>query len=106
MRKIFNNVDELVDFCHKKYMRDLSWRENAFWYDQICDDNNLLIPRLCAYEGALFILSNVSRYEPEYLDLVLRPTDIAFAVNSFLDTAERCIPLMIIEMLNGPTYFQ
>ncbi len=105
VKQRFRNHEEVIAFCHKKLIRDLYWRDNAFWFDHINRKYSLLLPRLPAYLGGLYILSNISRYEPEYLKSALQPTDLAYAINAFLDNAERCIPLLIIEMLEGPTYY-
>jgi hypothetical protein len=79
--------------------------KNAVWYDQVVRPNSVLLPRVASYLAGLFILSNVSRYEPESLMPAIEPTDLAFVIESFLDCAERSIPLLVIELLEGPTYF-
>jgi hypothetical protein len=55
----------------------------------------------------MFILSNVSRYEPELLALPSRDlTDAGFALTTFLDAAERFYPQLALTLLYGnPVFF-
>ncbi|WP_424196198.1 YaaC family protein [Ampullimonas aquatilis] len=100
-----NDHDDVSSFCHKHLWRDLMWRNDATWYDLLNKSEVNLLPRIASHIGALFILSNISRYEPELLIEVLKPTDIAFVITSFLDATERAIPLLAIEIFEGATYF-
>lgn len=97
--------DEIQDFCNQNLWRDLQWRQNPVWFDQIVRPNSTLLPRVASYLAGLYILSNVSRYEPECLMPAIESTNLAFVIESFLDCAERNVPLLIIELLEGPTYF-
>lgn len=97
--------EEIAQFCYKYLWRDLQLRNDAVWFDQVSRPGSTLLPRPASYLAALFILSNVSRYEPETLMHLLEPTDLAYVVDSLLDCADRCIPLLVIELLEGPTYF-
>ena len=59
--------------------------------------------------AALFILSNVCRYEPDLLDAVTKEsTDVGFAIGTFLDLAERFFPQLILELLSPirPVFFE
>lgn len=96
---------KVQNFCNTYLWRDLQWRQDPVWFDQITRPGETLLPRVAAYLAGLFILSNVSRYEPEALMPAIEPTDLAFVIDSFLDCAERSIPLLVIELLEGPTYF-
>lgn len=100
-----NKPEEIQHFCNRNLWRDLQWRENPVWFDQVARSNSTLLPRVASYIAGLFILSNISRYEPENLMPAIEPTNLAFVIESFLDCAERNIPLLVIELLDGPTYF-
>lgn len=98
--------EAVAEFCAKYLMHNLMWRDDALWFDHVTTSGIVMLPRLPAYLGALFILSNVSRYEPEFLDTVTRePTDVGYVLNAFLDCAERFLPQLVLELLQGPTYF-
>lgn len=97
------------DFLRLKLLHDLVRRDNAIWFDHVARPGVTLQHRLTAYLAALFILSNVSRYEPELLDAVTREsTDVGYVVGTFLDGAERFFPQLILELLNGgkPHFFE
>lgn len=98
--------EALQVFCNTHLWRDLQWRQTPVWFDQVAHLPCTLLPRVASYLAGLFILSNVSRYEPEILMPAVEPTNLAFVIESFLDCAERSIPLLVIELLEGPTYFE
>lgn len=96
------DAEEIATFCEKHLLHDLNWREDAVWYDHIAHDDVLLLPRLSGYLVALFILSNMCRYEPQTIDTVARnPTNAAFVLNTFLDHVERYFPQLVLEALHG-----
>lgn len=96
------NEESIARFCKDYLLNDLNWRDNAIWYDHMSRENILLMPRLSAYLGALFILSNICRYDPQKIDSVARdPTDAAYVLNTFLDHVERYFPQVVLETLNG-----
>lgn len=97
--------DEVAQFCERSFWRDLRANESPVWFDHVFRPEKVLLPRVANYLAALFILSNIARYEPEILMPITQPTDLAFVIESLLDCADRCIPLLIIELLEGPTYF-
>lgn len=97
--------EQVQHFCNRHLWRDLQWRQDPVWFDQVSRPSETLLPRVAAYLAGLFILSNVSRYEPEALMPAIERTDLAFVIDSFLDCAERSVPLLVIELLEGPTYF-
>ncbi len=98
--------EALQEFCNRHLWRDLQLRQNPVWFDQVALPSVTLLPRVASYLAGLFILSNVSRYEPEILMPAIEPTNLSFFIESFLDCAERSIPLLVIELLEGPTYFE
>lgn len=102
LKKNPQNEEEIVAFCEKRLLRDLNLREDAVWHDHVVLPDIVLLPRISAYLAALFILSNASRYEPELIDSVTRqPTDVAYALTTFLNHAERYLPQLILEVLRG-----
>jgi hypothetical protein len=102
-----SDEEAVVAFCKKNLWHDLRRRDDAWWYALREDQVAFPLPRLAPYILGLFILSNAVRYEPELLDAVSRePTDIGFAIGSFLDAAERFFPQLVVELLSGePVFF-
>jgi len=100
------SIEEVVNFCRERLMRDLSFREDPFWFDLINRSDELLMPRLPAYVLGLYILSNISRYEPELYSEISEPNDLGFAIESFILNAERALPLLVAEFLEGVVYFR
>lgn len=101
-----HSPEELQQFCNSHLWRDLQPRQTPVWFDQVAHPSSTLLPRVASYLAGLFILSNVSRYQPEILMPAVEPTNLAFVIESFLDCAERSIPLLVIELLEGPVYFE
>src|SRR5205814_573834 len=65
------------EFCRRFLLHDLQLREDPMWYDHRVGAGITLLHRTLAYFGAMFILSNISRYEPEFLDdATLQLTDL------------------------------
>ena len=102
------NEEEIAEFCRKYLIHDLRHREDAIWYDDRADVGTPKLPRLAAYLAALFILSNVCRYEPELLDSATRdPSDLSYVIDEFLGHADRFFPQLILELLYGhPAFFE
>jgi hypothetical protein len=99
---------EITAFCEKKLLHDLRFRETAVWFDHVTRDNIVFLPRLAPYLAGMFILSNVSRYEPELLAAPTRElTDVGYALSTFLDSAERFFPQLILTRLYAQAvYFE
>lgn len=100
--------NEIAEFCRNRLIHDLRLRENAYWFDHRTGNGIALLPRLLAYIAAMHILSNVSRYEPEFLEA---PTsglnDLGFVLESFLDNCERFFPQLTVDVLYGqPVFFE
>jgi hypothetical protein len=97
---------EICEICRTRLIHDLRLRDNAYWFDHRVGNNVTLLPRQLAYMAAMYILSNVSRYEPEFLET---PTsglnDLGFVLQSFLDNAERFFPQLTVELLYGSSVF-
>ena len=106
LKQPLHSAEELQEFCNRNLWRDLWPRNNPIWFDQVNNSETKLLPRVAPYLAGLFILSNVSRYEPEILAPTVSPTNLSYLIESFLDCSERSIPLLVIELLEGPTYFE
>lgn len=101
--------EELVaEFCKRFLIHDLRLRDDAWWYDHRAGGGVTLLQRLPAYIAAMFILSNISRYEPEFLDdSTLQLSDLGYFIRNFLDNAERFFPQLILERIQGhPVFFE
>ncbi|MBK8252634.1 MAG: hypothetical protein IPK82_08190 [Polyangiaceae bacterium] len=103
-----DHEDLVAEFCRRYMIHELRLRDDAWWYDHREGGGVTLLRRLPAYLGAMFILSNISRYEPEFLDdATFQLTDLGYFIRSFLDNAERFFPQLILELLQGtPVYFE
>ncbi len=98
----------LAEFCRIYLVPELRRREDALWFDHRETPGVTLLPRLPAYLAALFILSNVSRYEPQFLDEPTTGlTNLGYFLNTFLDNAERFVPQLVLELAHGrPLFFE
>jgi hypothetical protein len=101
-------VPLVAEFCRTRLIPDLRRREDALWFDHRVTPGVALLQRLPAYIAVLFILSNISRYEPEVLDEpTSKLTDLGCFLNSFLDNAERFVPQLFLELSQGrPMFFE
>lgn len=102
------NEQEICEVCGKYLIHDLRFQQDALWFDHRVGNDVALLPRQLAYMAAMHILSNVTRYEPEYLEA---PTsglnDLGFVLETFLDNAERFFPQLTVELLQGsPVFFE
>ena len=98
--------EQVTSYLESRLLHDLQLRDNALWFDHVSRPNVALLQRPLAYLAALFILSNVVRYEPHLLaDVTKEPTSEGFVVSSFLDAAERFFPQLILRHFGGPIYF-
>ena len=97
---------EIADICGKYLLRDLRSREDPVWFDYVNDRLVGQLHRIGTYLAALFVLSNVNRYEPELLDNASSArSDLGFFLSTFLDAAERFLPQLVLEVVEGPMYF-
>ena len=73
VKNSLKNEEEIAAFCRRFLIHDLQLRPDARWFDHVERGNGVeLVPRLVAYLAAMFILSNVCRYEPERLAAAMR----------------------------------
>lgn len=100
------NRTEITDFCEKHLMCDMHLNDNAVWFDVVERGVPLLPGRLPAYLCALFILSNVCRYEPQYFEQAFaESTNLAYVLTSTLSCAERYIPQLFVSAAYGSTVY-
>jgi hypothetical protein len=102
------NRAQITEFCESHLMCDLHLNDNAVWFDHVARATPLLPGRLPAYVFALFILSNVCRYEPQYFETAFaESTNLAFVLTNALSCAERYIPQLFASAAYGSTvYFE
>lgn len=100
------HAELVAEFCRRFLLHDLRLRHDAWWYDHRAGGGVTLLHRLPAYIAAMFVLSNISRYEPEFLDdATLQLTDLGYFLRAFLDNAERFFPQLILDLLYGHQVF-
>lgn len=99
-------TEAVETFCEQHLWRDLRFRQETIWYDHVCTRASGNLDRRAVYLAALFILSNVTRYEPELLSNAQdTANELGFFINGFLDAAERFFPQLVLELDTGPVYF-
>jgi hypothetical protein len=99
------SAEAISKFCDSHLFRDLRHRDDPVWFDYVRDRIPGHLHRMGSYLAALFVLSNVSRYEPELLDSIQRGSELGFFIETFLDAAERFLPQLMLELIEGPIYF-
>jgi hypothetical protein len=105
-REKLDEEDAIAAFLYRTLLHDLRLRDNAVWFAARRDGAFPILPRPATYLAGLFILSNVVRYEPEFLEPAIGvPTDVGYALETFLDNAERFVPQLVIEMLTGGAFY-
>ncbi len=106
LKESLKGDDAVAEFCDTYLIHHLHYRDVPLWYDDRADLGTPTMPRLAACVAALFILSNHCRYEPEPLDAASRePSDVAYFLDTFLDSAERYIPQMLLDFVYGNKTF-
>ncbi len=97
----------ISEFCRRYLMPELRHSSDAVWFDHCARPGIKLFPRRQAYLAAMFILSNVSRYNPEFLDDSVVGTNLGYVLTEFLDNAERFFPQLMLELAEGePIFFE
>jgi hypothetical protein len=100
---------QVAEFCARRLMSKLHLSDDSVWFDQVKREGKYLFPgRLPPYVIALFILSNVCRYEPQLFgDTFNNSTDLGFVITSFLNCAERYVPQIFVgDMYGGTVFFE
>lgn len=101
-----SNYNEVADFCAKKLWTDLILRDDATWYYIREPDARKVLPREAYYYIAMFILSNVVRYQPEVMLDVIQPgSHLGWLLGRFAKKAERFFPHLILNWATGTTTF-
>lgn len=85
----------------------LDWTDQPVWYALRRVDPKFALPRDGYYFVALFILSNVVRYEPELLsDLLNSESDLGWLFERLLGMAERYYPQLLLHwVVQQPAFF-
>ncbi len=106
LKERLTKEDDVAAFCKQKLLHHLTLRDDPLWYDHVTRPGVQILHRLLAYLAGLFVLSNVVRYQPEFLATATRGnTDAGYALDTFLRHAERYVPQLILELLNGHAVF-
>nr|WP_244245612.1 YaaC family protein [Leptospira kemamanensis] len=106
---IFENINEIIRHINETFLTDLDWQGfegNSVWY--LYDESKQkAFPRIAYYHMAMFILSNIVRYEPESLQkIIIEKDDIYWILNRLLKLTDRYFPqLILFEIFNYPIYF-
>jgi len=101
--------ESVSKFCDLHFLPSNDSQDDPIWFDERADLRRPIeVTQRGAYLLGLFILSNVSRYEPEFLDVGFSsPTDLGFVIATFLEKAERYFPQLILGLPdNRPVYFR
>ena len=106
VRQTLPTPEAVTEFCSHHLLRDLRFRQDPVWYDYIATRIPSQLDRRGTYLAALFVLSNVTRYEPELLaGAGDTSTELGFFLETFLAASERFFPQLILELVEGPMYF-
>lgn len=101
-----SEYDDVCAFCERHFMPGLGSIEAGTWYALRGQNLNQAIPRDADYYVAMFILSNLVRYEPEQLVEAARfGTERAWLLRQFLAAAERYFPQLMLSWVRAvPLY--
>jgi len=101
-----NNPDDtytaICEFCEKYLIPDLTKTDIAIWYLQREDLGDIILPREAYYLAAMYILSNVVRYEPDIIaHAVKRDSEDRWLLKRFIETTDRFFPQLIEIWMRG-----
>ncbi|HHT9105407.1 MAG TPA: YaaC family protein [Candidatus Wujingus californicus] len=109
---IVNNISSsdyanIVNFANQHLEPELRLNNLPTWYIYKAKKNEILFPRFLYYVFGLFILSNLSRYNPESLIRIQSQKDTCYyIINQFLDYSERFLPHLLLNWIhNKPVWF-
>lgn len=101
-----STYEEVASFCAEKLNPDLILRDDATWYYIREPDARKVLPRETYYYIAMFILSNVVRYQPEVmLDAIQPGSHLGWILGRFAKRAERFFPHLILNWATKTTVF-
>lgn len=106
VKKTNKDNNDVANFCRKYLINELSCDDAPNWFDNIVFNEDRLLKRPTAYIAALFILSNISRYEPQLLnEPTIGLTNTGYLLKIFLEKCEQHFPQMMLELiLSEPVY--
>jgi len=97
---------QVTEFCERRLMSQLHLDDAPIWFDHVQREIHLFPGRLVPYVLALFILSNVCRYEPQLFgDTFVESSNLGFVITSLLGCAERYVPQLFVNAAYGGTVF-
>ncbi len=93
-------------FCSQHLLTDLVPRQSGLWYVLRHDSRLPELPREAWYLIAMFILSNIVRYEPESLAEGAHPdSELGWLLERFLRTSDRFFPQLMYSWIIGENIF-
>lgn len=106
-REEFKEYGAVMTYVNKILLSDLnriSVNDYCIWFQY---DDNEAMPRLAYYHIALFILSNIVRYEPESLQAIISEnSEVYWLLKRLIYLTERYYAQLAISEIHGtPTYF-
>jgi hypothetical protein len=96
-------AERVSEFCHAHLLPDLATPDDPTWF-ALRVGSETMLPRDAYYFVAMFILSNVVRYEPEQLGTASKlGSEDGWLLRKFLSNAERFFPQLLLSWLyNSP----
>jgi hypothetical protein len=94
------DYEGVCDFFEKNLLHSLTRREDGRFFLFKEGSGTPFWPRALTYLASVFILSSVTRYEPERMAALAGAlTSRSFLISSLLDNAERFYPHVLLELL-------
>jgi hypothetical protein len=91
-----------TEFCEKLFLSDLRALTFGRWFVLRKSSPCYYLPRLGNYLLAMFILSSVSRYEPQFLkEVVGVSTELGWLIRRFIELANRYYPQLVMSLAIG-----
>ncbi len=98
--------EAVARFCAEHLESNLVFSSRPTWYLFRRDGTAPALSRASYYFAATFILSNVTRYEPEALmALISKQSSTAWLLDRFISASERFYPNLLLNWLGGTPWF-
>lgn len=105
-QQTYTDYSSVVNYCSRRLMTNLHISESPMWFDHIQRDRQVMPHRIEPYLMALYILSNVVRYEPHLLQAAYSgPSDTGLIIDNALRCADRYVPQLLVSLMFGKTTF-
>jgi hypothetical protein len=100
-----NDLQSIERLCRPLY-GNMNRTDQPIFFDDVHYPGATRLPRMeVRYLAALFVLSNISRYEPELLaEPARRSTNVRLVIEAFLDDAAIRVPQLMLRLLEGQLY--